>query len=93
MAIWSVVKDFFGSKHIQLALVAGICLVAVAIVSKRVLPEPMRSMYIKLPALLVVLSEAAISFKKEIWYTNVRFWIPVILVVNISIIVIHLIRM
>jgi hypothetical protein len=93
MAAWQTVKDFFRSKHIQLALVAGICLVAVAYVSKRILPEPMDSLYIKLPALLVVLSETAISFKKKVWYTNVRFWIPAILVVNVSIIVIHLIRM
>ena len=89
---WDTVRDFFRSKHIQLALVSGASIVALAYVSKRVLPEPMDNLFVSLPALLVVLAEATLGIKKDKWYARTGYWLVAIALATIAIIVLHLAR-
>ena len=91
MRIWSFLKDFIQSKHIQLALVSGASIVALAFFSKRVLPAPIDNTYLTIPALLVVAAEGMLGAKKKAWYTKTTFWLALIVLVTTLIIVIHLI--
>jgi hypothetical protein len=85
------IKEFFQSKHIRLALVAGASIISLAYVSKRVLAEPMDSIYFTFPALVVVAAEGAIGTKKKARYTRPVFWLILIALVTIAVIALHLI--
>jgi hypothetical protein len=90
--IMKTIKEFFTHPIIQLALVSGASIIALAYVSKRVLHEPMRSIYISLPPLLVAMAGGLLGMKKKAWYTNVNYWIIAIAMTTILIIVLHLAR-
>ena len=86
--IW--IKEFFQAKPIQLALVSGASIIALAWVSKRVLPEPMRKLYMSIPALMVFMGGGLMGMKKKSWYTNINYWMIAIAMATILIIVLHL---
>ena len=92
MAILKNIKELFLSKHIQLALVSGASMIALALISKRILPAPMKNIYIIIPALIVTAAEGVMGVKKRKWYTNINHWIIAVVVTTILIIVPHLIR-
>ncbi len=86
--VW--IKEFFQSKYIQLALVSGASIIALAWVSKRVLPEPMRKLYMSIPAMMVAMGGGLMGMKKKSWFTNINYWMIAIATVTILIIVLHL---
>lgn len=88
--IW--IKEFFSHPLIQLALVSGASIIALAYVSKRVLPEPMKNLYVSLPPLLVALAGGLMGTKKNAWYTNRYLWLVAVAMTTILIITIHLAR-
>jgi D-alanyl-D-alanine carboxypeptidase len=90
MPIWKSIKDFFSSKHIQLALVSGASIILLAYVSKRVLPEPIDKKLLTIPPLMVVMAEGFINSKKKAWFTNANFWLVGIVLANILIIAPHI---
>jgi hypothetical protein len=92
MRILRFIRDFFASKHIQLALVSGISILALAYVSKRVLPEPMDKLLVALPAFLVAIGEGVIGMKKKAWYVNANLWIATVALSTTLIILIYLAR-
>ncbi len=83
-------KDLIRSKHIQLALVSGTSIIALAYVSKRVLPEPMGSIYILIPALFVTAAEGVMGIKRKKWYSNINYWLITVALATILIIFSHL---
>lgn len=91
MRILFWIKEFFQSKHIQLALVSGVSIIALAYFSKRVLEEPVDKLYMSIPALLVTMGEGFISKKTSAWYTNVYLWMAAVAASTILIIVLHLV--
>jgi hypothetical protein len=86
--IW--IKEFFSSKHIQLALVSGTSIIALAFVSKRMLDEPMDKLVISLPAFMVAMAEGFLGSKKKAWYTNLNYWMIAVALTTILIIVFNL---
>lgn len=90
MRIFVWIKEFFQSKHIQLALVFGASIIALAWVSKRVLPEPMRKLYMSIPGFMAAMGGGLMGMKKKAWYTNINYWMITIAMVTILIIVLHL---
>lgn len=86
------IKEFFSSKHIQLALVSGTSIIALAFISKRVLSEPMGPLILSLPALMVAIAEWLLGKKKKAWYTNLNYWMIAIALTTILIITINMAR-
>ena len=76
----SRVAEFLKSHHIQLALAAGISILLLAYFSKRVLSEPIPTLYRAFPALLAVIAEGVISKNKGLWIANSGYWVAAILV-------------
>lgn len=90
MKILQTMKELIGSKHIQLALVTGISLIVLSYVSKRVLDEPMRDLYIAVPGLIMAFAEGMDRLKKRAWYTSFYSWMAAAVLATILIIVLHL---
>jgi hypothetical protein len=90
MTVAGALKKFLRSKHIQLALVSGASIIALAWVSKRVLPEPMDNLWIALPGLMVVCAEATLGAKRRAWYTNGYGWMVAIAAATAGVILLHL---
>lgn len=90
MRILETIIEFFRSKHIQLALVTGISLIVLSYVSKRVLAEPMRDLYIAVPGLIMAFAEGMDQLKKRAWYTNFYVWMAGAALATALIIIVHL---
>jgi hypothetical protein len=91
MRIFVTVREFLASKHIQLALVTGISIIVLSYVSKRVLAEPMRELYIAVPGLILAFAEGMGQLKKKAWYTNFYVWMAGAAIATALIIVVHLV--
>ena len=82
--------EFFKSHHIQLALAAGASIIALAYVSKRVLPEPMDNLVLAFPPFVAVVGEGVISQHGESWYGKARVWVLATLLATVLVIGYHL---
>ena len=72
------VREFFSHPLIQTALVLGVCTIALAYFSKRVLPEPLSNLELGLPALLGMLFQGLTSFgNKKKFY---RPWVGMLII-------------
>jgi hypothetical protein len=58
-------KELIKSPHIQIALATGICIIILAYVSKRVLPQPMAELAIAIPPFLMTIYEAVLSRQRD----------------------------
>lgn len=87
----SKLGDFFRSPHIQLALATGVSIIALAYVSKRVLPEPMNPLALAFPPFLAVLAEGLVSKYGDSWYGASWTWVLAILSSTVLVIGCHLI--
>jgi D-alanyl-D-alanine carboxypeptidase len=90
MSVIGNIKEFFRSKHIQLALVSGLSIIALAYVSKRVLAEPMGKLSTSFPALIMALAEWIMGMKKRKWYANKNLWIAAVAVSTVMVIGWHM---
>ncbi len=85
----SKVVDFFKNGRIQVALAAGISIVVLAYVSKRVLPEPIPKLHLAIPPLIMAIYEAAAAKKEHTNYSKTPYWIAAIFVATILVIVLN----
>jgi len=76
--------------HISVALAAGICIVALAYVSKRVLADPLRPVFLALPPLLLSWYELVARKQHGRLVSKSVVWVVAILVVTGLIILFHL---
>ena len=83
--------EYLKSHHNQLALAAGTSILALAAVSKWVLPEPMGTVPQVFPALVAVVAEAAITKCKGRWMAAPWVWVLAILLSTAVVIGLHLI--
>jgi len=90
MKILEWLNEFIRARHIQIPLVTGASMIVLAYVSKRVLPEPMKNIYITIPGLFLVGAEAVLGLKKNAWYTNINYWIFAAVLATSLIIILHL---
>ena len=87
----SKVAEFFKSHHIQLALAAGISIIALAIFSNRVLPEPIPFLHQALPPFIAVVAEGIITQYKNSRFATTWYWVLAILLATVTVIVLHMI--
>ncbi|MCB2207431.1 MAG: hypothetical protein KQH67_03975 [Bacteroidetes bacterium] len=87
----SKLKELVKSPHIHIALVTGCCIIILAYVSKRILPEPMSSIALAIPPFFLVLYEALIGKYNKSRICTTWYWILAIFLSTAIIIAIHLI--
>jgi hypothetical protein len=91
MKIAGTMKEFFLSRHIQMALVTGASIIALSYVSKRVLAEPMRDLYIAVPGLILAFAEGMDRLRKRARYTSFYMWMAGAVLATALIIALHLV--
>jgi predicted histidine transporter YuiF (NhaC family) len=84
-------KELIKSPHIHIALATGFSIIIMAYVSKKILPEPMGSIPLAIPPLLMVLYEALLGRYKNSRICTTWYWILAILMSTALIIAIHMI--
>ena len=85
----SKVVEFFKNGRIHVALATGICIVAMAYFSKRVLPEPIHKLYLAIPPFIMTLYEGFAAKKEHTNYSKTPIWIAAIFSSAILIIVLN----
>jgi len=84
-------NELIKSPHIHIALVTGFCIIIMAYVSKKVLPEPMGSIPLAIPPLLMVIYEALSGRYKNSRICTTWYWLVAIFISTALVIVIHMI--
>ena len=84
-------RELIKSPHIHIALATGFSIIIMAYVSKKILPEPMGSIPLAIPPLLMLLYEAIIGRYKNSRISNTWYWILAILISTAIIIAIYMI--
>ena len=74
------------SSTTQIALAAGVSILALAYLSKRVLPEPLSYLELAIPPFLATIYEAATKKKKAAWYARPLYGILAILLATVLVI-------
>jgi predicted histidine transporter YuiF (NhaC family) len=87
--IMSKIKDFLKSPHIQIALVTGICIIALAYFSKRILPRPIGYLPAAIPPFLMAIYEGFVGRHKNKKITSTWYWIVAIILSTAVIIMLH----
>jgi len=70
--------QFLKSPHIQIALATGICIIILAVFSKRILPKPIAYLPSAIPPFLMVIYEIVQIKLKEKNKLKVGYWITAI---------------
>jgi len=83
------IKKLKVSPHIQIALAAGVSIIALAYFSKRVLPEPLSYLELAIPPFLATFYEGATKKKKAAWYGRPVVGILAILLATVLVIVLN----
>ena len=91
MKIIRSLQELVRSPHIHLALVTGGSLIALTLVSKKVLSAPMKNIWIITPGLFMVAAEAAMETKTRAWYANPYCYVVASVLATVLIIVAHLV--
>jgi hypothetical protein len=86
----SRILGFLKSHHIQLALATGVSIIALAYVSKHVLPHPMRNLLQAFPPFLALIGEAVITQYKDSRFAAPWLWVLAILLSTAVVIALHL---
>ena len=87
----STFKELIKSGHIHVALALGISIIVLAYVSKRVLPVPIRPLYLSVTSLIMAAYEAAANLKKYERFAKSIYWVIAILLATVVIILIHVV--
>ena len=80
------------SPHIQIALAAGVSIIVMALVSKRMLPEPIGYLYLAFPPFLMTLYGAVAKRRENSRFAAPGYWVAAILIATALVIAIHLFR-
>ena len=86
----SKLKEFVKSPHIHVALATGLSIIIMAYISKRILPEPIGSIPLAIPPLLMVIYEVLLGKYKNSRICKTWYWVFAILISTAIIIVIYL---
>lgn len=82
-------KEFIKSPHIQIALAAGVSIIALAYFSKRVLPEPIGYLPSAVPPFIAVVYEGVLAKHKNKKIATTRYWVSAILLITAVIIILY----
>jgi len=85
------IKEFLKSGHIHVALALGASIIILSYVSKRVLPTPMRPIYLGITSLIMVAYEAVAGSKKANSLKKSNYWVLLIALATFIIILRHMI--
>lgn len=67
--------EFFKSPHIQIALTTGGCIIILAFVSKRLLPEPMGYAPLAIPPFLMTMYEYVVKRYSDKKLVTTWYWV------------------
>ncbi len=87
----STLKELIRSPHIHIALAAGVSIVVLAYVSKRVLAEPIGSLVLAIPPFLATIFEVARRRFKGSRICTTWYWIVAIFVATGLVILFHMV--
>ena len=88
----SNIKKMLKTSHVQIALAAGISILAIAVFSAWVLPKPLDPILLTIPPLIEVVYEGLLKKYKGAGFLRTRYWIGTILLSTALLIVFHLIQ-
>jgi hypothetical protein len=86
----STISELIKSHHIQLSLVVGSSIIAMALASKWLLPEPLSYLTQAFPPFLGVLYESFYKKYPGSKYSRVRYWNTGIVLATVLVILINL---
>jgi predicted histidine transporter YuiF (NhaC family) len=84
-------KEILKSPHVQIALATGACIIIMAYVSKRILPEPMGYLPLAIPPFIMTVYEAVLNRYKDSKICTTWYWVVAIFVTTAIIILYYLI--
>jgi len=84
-------KELFKSPHIHIALATGVCIILLAYISKRVLPQPMNNLLIAVPPFFASIYEVLLNKHENKGLLTTWYWIVVIFFATTLVVVIHLV--
>jgi hypothetical protein len=84
-------KKLIKSPHIHIALATGFSIIIMAYVSKKILTEPMGSIPLSIPPLLMLLYESLLGRYKNSRILTTWYWLLAILGSTVLIIMIYMI--
>ena len=84
-------KELIKSPHIHIALATGFSIIIMAYVSKKILTEPIGTIPLAIPPLLMLLYEALLGRYKTTRIVTTWYWILAILGSTVLIIAIYMI--
>jgi predicted histidine transporter YuiF (NhaC family) len=87
----SALKKLIQSPHIQIALATGICIIAMAYFSKRILPRPIGYLPAAIPPFLMAIYEALLGRHKNSRICTTWYWIVAIFITTALVIVFHMV--
>lgn len=85
------IKKMMKSSHIQIAIAAGLSILAIACFSAWVLPKPINPMLLAIPPLIEVIYEGLLSKYKDSKFLKTGYWVCAILLSTALLILLHLI--
>ena len=83
-------KGIIRSGHIHVSLALGISIIGLAYVSKRLLEEPIKALYLGIPSFIMLAYETLIGMKKYPRLTKAIYWVIAILLATGLIIMAHM---
>ena len=87
----SKLKEMLKSSHIQMAIAAGVSILAIATFSGLVLHRAMNPMLLTIPVLIEVIYEGLIKKYKQAGFMKTWYWVCAILLSTASIMILHLV--
>lgn len=85
------IKEFLKSPHIQIAIATGFSIIALAFVSKKILPEPMSYLSLAAPPFVATIYEAVLGKYKDAKICTAWYWVVAIITATGIVIVAYLI--
>jgi hypothetical protein len=86
----SIIKGFFRSSHIQIALATGISIITLAMFSKKILPKPIGYLSLAIPPFIAKIFELLLEKHKDSKFLNPLYWVLAILLSTVIVILLHL---
>ena len=80
------------TSHVQMAIAAGISIIAFAWFSKKVLADPINPLFLAVPPLIEAAYEGFLKKNKAAKFMKTGYWICAILISTAIIILFHMIR-
>lgn len=87
----SKLEETLKSPHVQIAISAGISILAIASFSKWVLTDPINPLLLTIPPLIEVVYEGLLNKYKAAKFLKTWYWVCAILLSTVLLIAIHLV--